>query len=279
MNVRAAAALFVLGCGAPPGEQGAVVLTIGEHEFTHADFDRFREARLRLAGNPDAPLLSAVYDEFARERLLLIAADEAGVGIPEAELDEELRALDQGPGDEALLREEVRDRLRVERLLDTVVLADLEVTDEAIRFEYETSRALYARPETITLSERRLPSREAADAGSFLRIGTFRRGELPDTVDEAVFALAVGETTGVIETPAGFRVFRVDERLPAAALDLEEVEEIVRMTVLRREADALVEAFVADLERRHPVRVHAARLDFPYVGQREAAEQGPKSCG
>ena len=291
--------LSVAGCERPPGERDAVVLSVGEREFTRADFDRFTDGQFLLAGSPDAPLLSALFDEFARERLLLIAADEAGIGISAAELDEEIRTLGQRSGREgagepgaretapedieaaARYREQVRDRLRVRRFLETVVLRDLEVSDEAIRFEYETSRALYARPETVTLSEQRYASREAADAaissgevaaGNFFGIGAFRRGELPDLVDEAVFGLEAGETTGVIETTAGYRVFRVDERLPAAALDLEEVEEVVRMTVLRREADTLMEAFVADLERRHSVQVHAERLEFPYVGLLTEAE-------
>lgn len=291
---RAAAGLLTLAaadCSRPSGERDAIVLSVGDREFTRADFDRFTESQLHLSGPPDAPLLSALFDEFVREQLLLIAADEAGIEIPENRLDEEIRVLNRNPvpektnspetGASTRFREEVRDRLRVRRFLESVVLAGLEVTDEAIRFEYETSRALYSRPETVRLSERRFPDREAANAavssgeiesGGFLRIGAFRRGELPDPVDQAVFGIEAGEMTEVIETAAGFRVFRVDERLPAAALDLDEVEEVVRMTVLRREADTRVEAFIAGLERRWPIRVHAAQFDFPYVGLLEPPE-------
>ena len=178
----------------------------------------------------------------------------------------------------------MRDRLLVDRLMETVVLAGLEPTEEALQLEFEANRAFYARPETVTLSERRFDDRESAQSAAqllrqerrsseageaadpFLPVGTFRRGELPDAVDQAVFVLDPGDTTDAVETAAGFRVFRVDRRLPAGSLEFEEVQDVVRLTVLRQEADARVQALLEDLQNRHRVRIHTGNLAFPYIG-------------
>ncbi len=300
-------AVGAAGCGGFGGSPPPPVITVGERGFTHEEFDRFVDARTALVSSFDAAVLSALLDEFARERLLLLAADEAGIEIPETQLLAEIGALNRGPrpdavrsesrdspeplgsfgeagGDTDRLRAEVENRLRVNRLLETVVLGDLEAPQAVALFEFETNRAFYARPDMVTLSEARFPDRESAEAGvrrladagsengaddepdRFRRVGSFRRGELPEAMERAVFGLEPGRTTGVLETAAGFRIFRIEERLPAATLDFEEVEDVVRQSVLRKEADARLEVFLAGLRDRFPVTVHADRLRFPYVG-------------
>ncbi len=289
-------------------DQELVVVSLGERDVTQADLDRFVGSRMGLGGTLDAPLLSALLEEFVREQLLVIAAEEEGVEVSEFQLLAETSALLRGPGTDAVraeddiaapegaddstegsdgadsLRSQVEDRLLVDRLMDTVVLAGLEATDEALQLEFDVNRAFYARPETVTLSERRFDNREAAQAAArllheegrsreddgaadqFMPIGTFRRGELPDAVDQAVFVLEPGDATDAVETAAGFRVFRVDEKLPPGSLEFEEVKDVVRLTVLRREADARVQALLLELQERHPIRVHTNNLSFPYVG-------------
>ena len=294
-------------CRAFPANEERVVVSVGERELTQAGLDGFLRSQTGFGETRDAPLLSALLDEFVREQLLLIAAEEAGVEVSEIQLLSEIGALRRGPGPDAVpaedgagpqsadeeagsadgddwLRSQVEARLMVNRLMETVILEGIEATDEAARLEYEANRAFYARPETVTLSERRFDDRVTAEAAArrlredgssgdvegatdgFVRIGAFRRGELPDAVDQAVFALEPGESTDAVETAAGFRVFRVDQRLPAASLEFEEVEDVVRLTVLRREADTRVQALLAGLQARHPVAVHADNLNFPYVG-------------
>ena len=296
------------GCDRFADDEEVVVVSLGDRDVTKADLDRFVASRMGLGGTLDAPLLSALLDEFVRDRLLVIAAEEEGVEVSEFQLLTETSVLLRGPGIDAVrgeddvaapegldgspedsddavwLRSQIEDRLLVDRLMDTVVLAGLEATDEALQLEFDANRAFYARPETVALSEQRFDDREAAEAAArllreegrsdgddgaadpFMPIGTFRRGELPDAVDQAVFVLDPGDVTDAVETAAGFRVFRVDEKLPPGSLEFEEVKDVVRLTVLRREADARVQALLLELQARHPIRVHADNLTFPYVG-------------
>ncbi len=302
LAVGIVAAGVAAGCsGIGIGEGPAV--TIGAREIPYAELERFFASRAALAEQPGPALLSALLDEFVEERLLLIGADESGVEIPADRVAAELAALRRGPGVESLdlgrrttrvadppgpdperLEDDVRDRLRMEALLETVILRGLEVSEEALRIEFEANRALYSRPESVTLSELQFDDRATAEAaaerlggeaspepagdpvGDFMDIGAFRPGDLPAGVDAAVFRLEPGETTGVVETEAGYRILRVEARAEAEALPLEEVEDVVRMSVLRREADARMEGFLASLRARHPVTIHTGRLPFPYLG-------------
>ena len=306
-------ALAGASCGNLSEDADLVVVSVGGREVTRGALDRFIASRTGLGTTLDAPLLSALVEELVREQLLVIAAEEEGVEVSLVQLLEETSALRRGPGpdvirtdggtvapetspgetegpDDDWLRSQVRDRLMVDRLMDTVVLAGVEATDEALQLEFEANRAFYARPETVTLSERRFEDRDSAQAAAqllrqerrssedeeagdpFLPVGTFRRGELPDAVDEAVFVLDPGQTTDAVETTAGFRIFRVDQKLPAASLEFEEVQDVVRLTVLRQEADARVQALLEDLQNRHRILIHTDNLAFPYVGVLPRAE-------
>ena len=297
------------GCREFAADDDRVVVSVGERDLTQADLDRFLASRTGLGGALDAPLLSALLEEFVREQLLLLAAAEAGVEVSEMQLLEEMSAIRAGPGtdvvqteseseplerasgnsgDDDWLRSQVEARLLVDRFMETSVLDGLEATDEAVQLEYDANRAFYARPETVSLSELRFDSRESAEAAAerlqagdapadeatddFLGIGSFRSGELPDTVERAVFGLEAGDVSGAVETAAGFRIFRVDQRLPAASLEFEDVEDVVRLTVLRREADNRVEALLEQLQARHGVVVHRDNLNFPYLGSLPGAE-------
>ena len=203
-RLSAAAVLLALAgasCGNFSEDEDLVVISVGERDVTQAVLDRFTGSRTGLGGTLDAPLLSALLDEFVREQLLVIAAEEERIAISEVQLIEETSALRRAPGPEAVrtddetaapesagsgteapdedwLRSRVRDRLMVDRLMDTVVLADLEATDEALQLEFEANRAFYARPETVTLSERRFDDRESAEAAAGLlrQESRFRRG-------------------------------------------------------------------------------------------------------
>ncbi len=304
-GIRRAAMALVLGgglagCGWLGEAPEPLVITLGDREFTQADFDGFVASHASFTRGRDPALLSTFLDEFVGEQLLLLAADEAGVEVPESRIVAEVSALsraaradvlpDAAPQDpearapqpEARLRNAVRNRLRVEELVRTVVLAEVDVSEDAVRTEFEANRGFYARPESVHLSELGFASREEALAAAarlredpseaarmserFEDIGAFRRNELPSGVNDAVFRLEAGGITEPVETAAGYRIFRVDERSEAEALPFEEVEPVVRMTVLRREADARMETLLEELRERHPVTVHTEQLPFPYLG-------------
>lgn len=53
-------------------------------------------------------------------------------------------------------------------------------------------------------------------------MGVLGKGDTVPSFEKAAFALKVGEVSGVVETPAGFHIIKVSQKLPAASVGLDE---------------------------------------------------------
>lgn len=87
-------------------------------------------------------------------------------------------------------------------------------------------------------------------------LGTFRRGEMAQPLDEIAFALKPGETSQVIATPRGFHILRVDERTGEGHRPLDEVREEIREKLYAEALESRFEAWLTrDLRERHHVEL------------------------
>jgi peptidyl-prolyl cis-trans isomerase D len=87
------------------------------------------------------------------------------------------------------------------------------------------------------------------DPGSASRggdLGFFRRGQMVKEFEEAAFALKPGQLSGLVRTPYGFHVIRVEERKAAVDRPLDQVRGEVAEELLRREAANLKAREVAE---------------------------------
>ena len=82
----------------------------------------------------------------------------------------------------------------------------------------------------------------ASDGGD---LGFFARGEMVQPFEEAVLALEPGEVSGVVETPMGLHLIRLEER---RVQDFEEVAPAFRLRVQQQRNAAAESTFVAGLE-------------------------------
>jgi peptidyl-prolyl cis-trans isomerase D len=62
-------------------------------------------------------------------------------------------------------------------------------------------------------------------------LGFFERGQMVQSFEEAAFRLAAGETSGVIETPFGLHLIKLEEIKPASTKSLEEMQESIAATL------------------------------------------------
>ena len=84
-------------------------------------------------------------------------------------------------------------------------------------------------------------------------LGELRRGQVAEPFEKAMFALAPGKVSGVVETDYGFHIIKVQERLPARLLGFEEVKDRLKEQLTLRKQQERQQAFVNSLRARAKV--------------------------
>jgi hypothetical protein len=303
-------AVFTLvSCAKEPVREARVVLDVAGRQVTMEELDRFVRASVQQESPVVSPeVMAALFEEFVEEQLLLRAAEDSGVEAdPKTVADrvEALRKSERGaeateePGsgpaespDLEAVALSVERQLRIQRLVETEVLAGIIVADEEIADYFERNREDFVRPETVDVSQilvddeeearelrRTLVSKTATfedlarersqgpEAASGGHLGVFAPGELPASFESQVFALKPGELSEVVSTDFGFHLFRVNRREGEKPLSLEDAKEAIRVQLLREKSDEAMERYLDELERRYPVTVHQEKLSFAVVGR------------
>lgn len=250
----------LLACrGEPPPDPDPVVLSLGEHVVRRSAFVRHVAAmELPEDVGVDGVVERALFDAFVEEQLLVLAAREQGL-------------LAEGAGP-------VQADAAAQRLAAEVAASAPGVGDAEARAYYEAHGDEFHAPELVSLRQILVPTlNEARDvrrrlnsdprsfemlARSLSRgpeasegglMGIFARGELPTELENAAFALRAGGTSGIVETPLGFHVLRVDERQEARTRPFEECQEEIVARLEQQRADAAVREFVRSLRARAQV--------------------------
>jgi parvulin-like peptidyl-prolyl isomerase len=161
-------------------------------------------------------------------------------------------------------RVHTRKLLSGDRYAQRVVERDVQVTDKDIQAFYDINPRLFrrgeqvkvrqilivvpgdAKPEQKAQARRRIDELLArARAGESFEalarqqsddptrqwggvLDPFGRGERPQALEDAAFALAPGAISEVVETPAGWHILQLEERMAAASVPLDAARERIR---------------------------------------------------
>lgn len=297
------ATLLLLGirCTIAPELEEGVVLEIDGQSIALKEFEAYLEGSIQ----EEAPfmrgeVLSALFEEFIDERLLLKAAEDQGVQVGAGEVGRELEKLaplERGHDEEReSLTRKVEARLKVWHLVEREVLRDLQVTDEEVRSHYDAHRERYQAEETIMVSQLLLEGEKEAEAirkelvaapdqfqlkakelsmgpeaPSGGALGSFRKGELPPAFEEAVSGLEPGQISQVVQTDFGYHIFRLEGKTAEEPLQFEEVADAIRVELLREKSSAAMASYLEGLRERYPVTVHRDRLSFPFTKGEESS--------
>lgn len=102
----------------------------------------------------------------------------------------------------------------------------------------------------LAIKNSKCPS--AKDGG---RLGMIGRNMMHKNLETAAFALAPGAVSGVLETPNGYHILRLNERRPARRLTFDEVKAPITEMLKRQEALKRMEQLVAELKAKHKAEV------------------------
>ena len=222
-----------------------------------SDFESYLHD-LEVRGGPvNADVRAALRKTFTEERLLALEARRTGLTKPGATREEQDAAV------KTLLANQA---------------AALDITDGEILSYYAAHKDSFREPPTITIRQILVRTdREALDLRQKLTkpgtsfealareksvapeasqgglMGAFRRGELPGELDAAAWPLPVGGLSGVVPSPLGFHILRLDARNDGRNLSLEEVRPAIRARVLTEKTEGKVRQFIEGLLARAKV--------------------------
>ncbi len=241
-------------------------------------------------------------DTFAKDMVIaqvLIRQEAAqnGPAVSQKEIDQELKRIrERHESKEAYqerlremnisekqLRDDIEQRMKVDRLLDQICQEVLEPTEAEMRAHYEENKALFMDPESVCASHivkhveggtildaqaafselEELHARllegfsfEAAarhhsdcpDNGGSL--GYFSRGTMVPEFEDVVFNLKPGEMSGVFQTPFGYHIAKVVDRIPPRERPYEEVAAQVQQALIDARENAAIDAYTAQLREK-----------------------------
>lgn len=292
------------GCGTEVPLEERVVVEIADDAVTVGEFEHFVESSVQqdepfLAGD----VMEALFEQFIEERLLLKAAEDAGIRAePNAvakRLDSITKVEAADSAETADIETVVTNQIRIERLVEDAVFGGLSVSDEEVAAHFEANRTFFERPETVKVSQILMEDEglaktvatelggrttrfeelakehsvgpEASRGGD---LGNFARGELPPSLETTIFSLRPGMVSDVIATDFGFHIFLVHEKVAAAQLSLDEAKDSIRLELMREKSDRALGLYIEELKNTYPVIVHREHLSFAFLEWEDSKTAG-----
>jgi peptidyl-prolyl cis-trans isomerase SurA len=180
------------------------------------------------------------------ERLRLVSQEvRAKVVVSEQEMRED---YDQNA---AKMREEESFRARqiFFRLPKSPTPEDLK---NAMTQAVEVQQQARAGGDFAKLAEKYSQDPSAKDGGS---LGVFRKNDMIPELQEALETLKPGEVSDLVQTPAGFHIVKLEERIPGRQKSFEEVRAEIEDRLYRKKSEERFNQWVSDLKKEAVIDV------------------------
>jgi len=284
-RVYALVLLLALACHRKPSIPPDVIVRVGDRMLTLADYKRYVERNTGTDLAQDTPeVASAVLDQYVEEVVLAEYAAAHGVEVPAEKIASAVR---NEAGSTVI---EKRDDMRRQKLISDIAGSVQPPTDAEVEEYYTQHPGEFKSGEEFHVRQILVHDEELADdivaklkkGASFEDlssqyslapnakkggdIGYVSRGELPKAFEDEIFTLQPGAISTVIRTESNFHIFKVDERRPPGAIDLQTAAPVIRER-LREEAirDQIAQT-VSKSRGEIQIAVLTKRLPFKYTG-------------
>ena len=181
------------------------------------------------------------------------------------------------------LRARYKEKIMIRKLVDQKVGAKIIITPLEVKNYYNDNKDSFMQPEEIKLRGilikpkkeksgeaeslqlmRDLVKRlkegcdfgglakeysEAPDAGEGGLMGYVKKGDLMPRIEDIVFNLKEGEITGIIQSPLGYHVFKVDEKRIRRVRELVEVRQDIEEFLYREKASQRLKGWIDSLAK------------------------------
>ncbi|MDH5625304.1 MAG: peptidyl-prolyl cis-trans isomerase, partial [Nitrospira sp.] len=87
------------------------------------------------------------------------------------------------------------------------------------------------------------------------RIGFVRRGELLPAIERAIAPLVPGGISDIVESAAGFHIFRLEDKKPKQYRPFEEVKYEIQGLVFEQKTEDGFQSWLADLKNKSYIEI------------------------
>lgn len=298
-------ALGFAACARKPAPS-PVLATVNGEAVTLAEFQKalVRErwkfgGELGMSSDRLHTVKEQVMEELLKERILLQEAKKRGVEVSQAALQKETGIFKNHYSNErdfekfleirgmtsAEFEEEIRKKLRFQKLAEVVTLEISPVTDEDLRKYYDTHLSEFWHGEEVRARQMVTDSKEKAlalrhrllNGDSFEALarqysmspdrkqggdlGWFARGVMPPEFDQICFGLKPGDLSEVLQTPYGYHLFEVLEVRGAGQLPFDAVREDLRKKRVEEKAKEIFHQWYGPLRDAAKIEVDTEALE------------------
>ena len=291
------------GCNSEPVVEKVVpLIQVNDQEITKEEFQAAFEKSLQkdqhLSGIEREELQRSFLVQFIDRELIHGEARKLSITLTEADVETALQSYRQdypGTSFETMLqergvtlqswREELKESLIMEKLLDQAVYSRVTVSDDEVNAYFKANRSQFDRPaqvrarqivvaeeakgqEALALLRQGQPFAEIAaeyslspDSEQGGDLGFFARGEMPLEFDEIVFDLPVKRLSDLVKSEYGYHIFLVEEKRKAKRLSKKESTVEIRAILEGRKKEEVYLGWLQDMRARAMIAVDWAQLE------------------
>ncbi len=273
-----------------------VVATVNGDPITLAEFqERFGRTGIKPEHEAELEIKVEFLNRLIERKMMLIEAKRKRIKVGQPEIDKKMEALrmEYGKDIKDLLasqgvdfekwKSDIWEDIMIERLIALEVNRRISVSPSDVRRYYQANSQDFEKPEQVrvrqlvvatedearkveellqagsdfaTLAREKSTAPEAEHGGD---LGYFAMGEMPAEFN-VVFGLPKGGISGIVKSPYGFHVFKLEEKRRAGRRSLDDVSKDITEKLRREKEDARYKQWLKELRSRTKFEVNYQAL-------------------
>jgi len=293
--------LFFLGCGLSDQEEGDPVIVIGSERLSCDALKKEMEfigggvpVPVKHAREIKTRLIEQIIDYY----LIIEYGKQNNISISEKEFQRNLKEIKreysedafrkvllQGYVDRTLWEHRLRNQLLVGKVLKQVLEKIASPSYEEIKTYFQKNRNEFRSPEMLRFRQIVCKSKKEAenlrdrihageDMGKLAKkysiapeaeargeVGWVARGNLDESMEDALFSMQSGKISPIIKTPFGYHIFEVMSRRSAGVKGLPEVIHEIESQLIRQKHEVFYKKWLEKLRSDFKVKVNQDMLN------------------
>ncbi|MGQ9632358.1 MAG: peptidyl-prolyl cis-trans isomerase [bacterium] len=256
--------------------------------FSEEDLSTMSDKEREDFGEARRNSLYALIDE----KIILQRAMALKLEVSEEEIDERVRMITSGADVGGILRdqnitmeewrERIRDGILIEKTVDYEVGTKVEIKDSEVKDYYNEHRNEFNLPAMVKIrqvivqsegeAERALDSirggRDFVDVAAEFSTGGIEDrllyhtlDELPEEFQNAIQGMNVGDVSGIVKTPFGYHILKLEERVAPHTRTYEEAYDEIKEKLLEGKKEGEFRKWIALLRKKSEVRINPKYIE------------------